>query len=242
MKNTSPEKRSPWGSRPPRVVALVPMRHDSERVPGKNHRDFAGAPLYHHILRSLLECGRVTRVVVDTDSPLIRADAARRFPDVVCIERPAALCGGEVSMNRILLHDVSLFEADFYIQTHSTNPLLRPRTIARAVDAFMAAYPGHDSLFGVTVLRSRLWDAAGRPLNHDPDVLARTQDLPPVYEDNSNLYIFTAAGLRRGGNRIGERPLFFEIPRQEALDIDEEYDFRLAELAYHATRDQGGTT
>ncbi len=224
---------------PCRIAALVPMRHASERVPGKNYRDFGGIPLYHHILRALQECGRVDRIVVDTDSPFIRADAARHFPEVTVIERPQELLGGEVPMNSILLHDVSVVAAEFYLQTHSTNPLLRPQTIARAVDAFWAALPEYDSLFSVTARRTRLWNAKGRPLNHDPGVLLRTQDLEPVYEENSNLYIFSAASLRRNGNRIGQRPLMFEISCQESMDIDEEFDFKLAELVYRATQPEG---
>lgn len=223
----------------PQIVALVPMRHQSERVKGKNYRSFGGIPLYHHIIHSLLDCGRVTSIVIDTDSPWIRDDAARHFPTVTCIARPTALLGGDVPMNRILLHDTSVVAAPYYLQTHSTNPLLRPATIARAVDAFLNAVPAYDSLFSVTARHTRLWDSAGRPLNHDPKVLLRTQDLPPVYEENSNLYLFSAASLRQQGNRIGERPLLFEIPAREALDIDEEFDFQLAELVYHATRSQG---
>ncbi|WP_300156547.1 acylneuraminate cytidylyltransferase family protein [Solidesulfovibrio sp.] len=223
----------------PEIVALVPMRHDSERVPGKNYRDFGGAPLYHHIVRALLDCGRVSRVVIDTDSPFIFADAARHFPEVTLLKRPRELLGGEVPMNSILLHDVSQVAGHYYLQTHSTNPLLRPQTIAKAVDAFLAALPGHDSLFSVTARHVRLWDAAGRPLNHDPAVLLRTQDLEPVYEENSNLYLFSAASLRQCGNRIGRRPMLFEIPAWEAMDIDEEFDFRLAESVYRATQAEG---
>lgn len=223
----------------PVIVALVPMRHASERVPGKNYRDFGGIPLYHHIVRALRDCGRVQSIAIDTDSPFIFEDAARHFPEVTLIERPRELYGGDVPMNDILLHDVSVVPGDYYLQTHSTNPLLRPQTIARAVDAFLAALPEHDSLFSVTPRHVRLWDAEGRPLNHDPAKLLRTQDLTPVYEENSNLYLFSAASLRRCRNRIGDRPLMFPIPGKEAMDIDEEFDFQLAELAYRATRSQG---
>ena len=58
----------------------------------------------------------------------------------------------------------------------------------------------------------------------------QTQDLPPVYEENSCIYLFTAENLKRRGNRIGENPLMFEIPVEEALDIDEESDFQIADL------------
>jgi CMP-N-acetylneuraminic acid synthetase len=122
--------------------------------------------------------------------------------------------------------------ADWYLQTHSTNPLLRPATIDRAVAELLGSVPRHDSLFSVTRLQTRLWDAAGQPMNHDPAVLLRTQDLPPVYEENSCLYMFTGKGLRRGGTRIGQRPLLFEIDRDEAWDIDEEIDFEVAEFLF----------
>jgi CMP-N-acetylneuraminic acid synthetase len=132
-------------------------------------------------------------------------------------------------MNEVLLHDVDVIEADLYLQTHSTNPLLRPRTISAAVGAFQAARDRHDSLFSVTALHTRLWTEDGLPLNHDPSVLMRTQDLPPVLEENSCLYIFTGEDLRRRGNRIGERPLLYPIDRAEAWDIDDEVDWLVVE-------------
>jgi len=215
-----------------KLVALLPMRHHSERVPGKNYRPFAGQPLYHHILHSLLACPQISEVVINTDSPLIQDEITARFPGVRLIPRPEHLLGGMVPMNEILLHDVTQVEADFYLQTHSTNPLLRPETIRRAIDHLLANYPTHDSLFTVTRLQTRLWDQLGRAVNHNPAVLLRTQDLPPIYEENSNLYLFTRRTLEQRRNRIGERPLLFEIDRQEAWDIDEETDFHIAELLY----------
>ena len=214
----------------PKIVAIVPMRHSSERVPGKNYRPIAGRPLYHHVIATLLACPAIGDVLIDTDSPLILAEAAQAFPTVRLVERPEALRGGEVPMNSVLIHDVAQIEADFYLQTHSTNPLLQTSTISRAIDAFLASWPERDSLFGVTPLQTRLWWGDGRAVNHDPNVLLRTQDLPPIYEENSNLYIFTRENLERRQNRIGERPLLFEIDRAEAWDIDEELDFTIARL------------
>lgn len=216
----------------PRIAALVPMRHHSERVPEKNYRLFAGQPLYHHIIRSLLGCPSITEVVIDTDSPFILADAPRHFPKVRLLERPEHLRDGSIPMNDVLLHSVTQFEADYYLQTHSTNPLLRSETISRAIQLFLDSYPMHDSLFSVTRVQARLWDSSGKAVNHDPAVLLRTQDLPPIYEENSCLYIFTRSTLETRHNRIGERPLMFEIDRLEAWDIDEELDFHVAESLY----------
>ena len=223
----------------PRIVALVPMRHESERVPGKNYRNFADRPLYHHIVRSLLKSGPIAEVVIDTDSPFIMADARDHFPQVRLIERPEALCGGKVPMNDIVFHDVALCEADFFLQTHSTNPLLRPETIDRAVDTFLQVYPKRDSLFSVTRMQARLWDGEGRPVNHDPSELRRTQDLSPMFVENSNLYIFSLESIRHRRNRIGERPLLFEIDPEEAWDIDEELDFQVAESLFRHKKGDG---
>lgn len=214
------------------VVGLVPMRHDSERVKGKNYRLLGGRPLYHHVVAALLESGVVDRVVIDTDSPFIAQDAPAHFDGVTVIPRPEELLGGEVPMNAILLHDVSQVDADLYLQTHSTNPLLRPATIAHAVKTLLDQRPDYDSLFGVTALQVRLWWDARRAVNHDPAVLLRTQDLPPVYEENSNLYLFDRDTLKRRGNRIGDRPILFPIERAEAWDIDEEIDWTVVEALY----------
>lgn len=213
-----------------KIVALVPMRHRSERVPGKNYRPFAGCSLYHHIVSNLLDCPLVAEVVIDTDSPVIMEDAAEHFPQVRLIERPEHLRAGAVPMNDVLLYDIAQVEADHYLQTHSTNPLLRTETIARATQQFLDNYPVYDSLFGVTRVQTRLWDGLTRAINHNPAILLRTQDLPPVYAENSCLYIFTRETLVRRHNRIGDRPLLFEIDPIESWDIDEEIGFKVGEF------------
>ena len=213
----------------PSIAALVPMRHHSQRVPGKNFRNLAGKPLFHYIIESLCACEELDQVVVDTDSPVILDGLSEYFPQVVRLERPAHLCADTVPMNQILLHDTSQVQADFYLQTHSTNPLLRRETISRAIHTLLGQYPVFDSLFGVTRLQTRLWDQLSRPINHNPAILLQTQDLPPVYEENSCIYIFTRQNLAARHNRLGERPYMFEIERAEAWDIDEELDFQVVE-------------
>ena len=210
-------------------TALVPMRHHSERVPGKNYRLMAGRPLYAYILETLQACRSVSQSIVDTDSPIIREGVAERFPSVRLIDRPEHLRGGDVPTNDILEHDVRTAPSAYYLQTHCTNPLLKTATIDRAVEAFLQAFPGKDSLFTVTRWNKRLWSEGGEPLNHDPAVLLRTQDLLPVFEENSCLYLFERQRFLASRNRLGRAPMLFEIAAEEALDIDEEHDFRLVE-------------
>jgi CMP-N-acetylneuraminic acid synthetase len=215
-----------------KIFALVPMRHHSERVPGKNYRKMAGKPLFHHILNTLQKVDRLSGILVDTDSSVILEGLEQNFPDVHVLSRPEHLRGDTVPMNEILIHDTGVIEADFYLQTHSTNPLLHPETISSAIHEFFNSLPGCDSLFGVTRLQTRLWDQLGRPVNHNPNILLRTQDLPPIYQENSSLYIFSRQTLLSRRNRIGERPMMFEVPAVEAWDIDEELDFTVAETLF----------
>ena len=213
-----------------KIAALVPMRHHSQRVPGKNYRPLAGRPLYQHILLSLMAVPEVDQIAVDTDSPTIIEGLQDEFPQVIILERPEHLRDDKIPMNEILAYDTGQIAADFYLQTHSTNPLLRSGTISKAVQALLTSFPAYDSLFSVSRLQTRLWDQLGRPINHNPAILLQTQDLPPVYEENSCIYIFTRANLLARRNRLGERPLMFPIDPAEAWDIDEELDFTIVNL------------
>jgi CMP-N-acetylneuraminic acid synthetase len=203
------------------------MRHHSQRVPGKNYRMLAGKPLFQYIIETLLAVPEISEIVVDTDSNPVMDGLREHFPQVQIINRPEHLRADNVPMNHILIHDTDQVPADFYLQTHSTNPLLKPETVSRAINLFLAAYPNRDSLFSVTRLQTRLYDKDGNAINHNPKELIQTQDLPPVYEENSCLYIFTRENLITKQHRISDRPMMFEIDADEAWDIDEELDFAI---------------
>lgn len=215
-----------------RLTAIVPMRHSSERVPGKNYRDFAGKPLFHHIVHTLLDCKLIDQVVIDTDSPIVIDQCAEFFPDVLVLERPEHLRDGGIPMNDVLLNSINQVPSDFYLQTHSTNPILTSKTLTEGIEKFFGLYPMYDSLFSVTRKHVRFWDSLARPINHNSNILLRTQDLPPIFEENSCFYLFTKEILERKHNRIGDRPFMYEMPEAEAQDIDVELNFIMAELLY----------
>jgi len=219
-----------------KITALVPMRHHSQRVPGKNFRPLDGRPLYAHILSTLQSVPEIDHILVDTDSTEIIEGIKLNFPAVQCVTRPENLRADDIPMNEILMYDTSLVQSDFYLQTHSTNPLLKAETISRAVKSLLSQYPAYDSLFSVTRFQSRFWDGLGRAVNHNPNILLQTQDLPPIYEENSCLYLFTRETLSVKRNRLGDRPFLFEIEADEAWDIDEEIDFKLVDLIVQARK------
>jgi len=233
MKGDYESKFSKFGETMNRITALLPMKGHSERVSNKNMRDFAGKPLYHAVMNTLLACKNIGKVVINTDSDVIREDALKHFERVEIIDRPMELRGDFVPMNDIIGYDLSQQDGEFFMQTHSTNPLLTPQTLDAAIEYFFANNARYDSVFSVTRLQTRLYWKDGKPVNHNPKELLRTQDLPPVYEENSNFFIFSKDSFKNSGNkRIGANPAMYEMNKLEAVDIDEPEDFELAELLY----------
>lgn len=215
------------------------MRRDSKRVPGKNTRRLGGKPLFHHIVETLLAARSVGEIVVDTDSDELWQAVELHFPAVRLLARPAPLADDMASAHEIVRNTVSQLDGDFFLQTHSTNPLLRAATIDRAAGAFFAARADHDSLFSVTRVYKRYYTVAGEPVNHDPLGILRTQDLEPLLEENSCLYIFDRPTIVDRRCRIGARPLLFATDGEESVDIDDELDLVVAE-ALLAARAQAG--
>lgn len=211
----------------PEIKALIFMKDHSERVPGKNVRPLCGRPLFHWIMDSLGRSRYIREVIINTDSPGIAEDAQRTFGATIHI-RPDYLLGDMIGASPLIEYDITHTDGEYFLQTHSTNPLLRSDTIDRAIEAFFAQSV-HDSLFSVTPVRTRFYWPDGRGINHDPDRPIRTQDLIPIYEENSCIYIFSRASFMKRKNRLGARPMMFLLDRFEAVDIDEEFAFAVAE-------------
>ena len=214
-----------------KVMALLPIKAHSERVKGKNFRMLCGKPLYRWILESLLQAEKIDKVVVDTDSEELISTLNAEYPSVGTILRPKEIQGDMVSMNRVIEHDISAYkDYEFFFQTHTTNPLLSSEAIDRAVETFFSCQEMNDSLFSVNRIQSRTYWANGEPINHVLGELKRTQDLPPIFEENSNFFIFSRNSFMKTGSRLGERPYLFETVPMESLEIDEEQDFQFVEL------------
>jgi CMP-N-acetylneuraminic acid synthetase len=214
------------------IIALLPMKANSERVKGKNFKLLNGKPLFQWILDSLLSLPEVSKVVINTDARAILAEHGLIDSERVQIrDRKLEICGDLVSMNLILADDLANVPANVYLMTHTTNPLLSSATIRKALQQFLTARSNGtaDSLFTVNRFQNRFYRQDGSAVNHDPNNLIRTQDLEPWYEENSNLYIFTRESFAATQARIGQRPLMYETPRLESIDIDDSVDWQLAE-------------
>lgn len=217
------------------VTALLPMKAHSARVTSKNFRDIAGKPLFRWILDSLIDSEIIDQVVINTDARDILSENGLNDRDydgrVIIRDRKPEICGDFVSMNLVLEDDIRAIESDYYFMTHTTNPLLSPSTIKTMFGAFSDGVKdgSKDSLFTINRHQTRFYTPEGGPINHDPDNLIRTQDLPPYLEENSVGYFFTKDSFAKTKARIGESPILYETPALESVDIDEKSDWFVAE-------------
>lgn len=217
-----------------KVVALLPMKANSERIKGKNFRPFNGKPLFRWILDTLLSIDEIELIIINTDARnLLAAYGLKENSRILIRDRPISLCGDLVSMNRIIENDIQNVKADTYLMTHTTNPLLSASILSAALNAFRESKVQGlaDSLFSVTRTQTRFYRENGSPVNHDPNNLIPTQDLEPWFEENSNIYIFTAESFSSTSARIGKKPLLFETPKLESIDIDNQNDWDFALVA-----------
>jgi len=216
------------------IAVLLPMKGNSERIPNKNLKLFNGKPLFHAIIDELNKSKYINKVIINTDSDLIANSAINTFESLVSIhERPINIQGDFVSMNKIIEYDLNNSDSDIYIQTHSTSPLLSIKSLDTAIEKMISRSKDFDSILSVTKIQTRFYDKDGAPFNHNPKELLRTQDLEPLFEENSGFYIFTKDSFKNAGNkRIGLSPLMFEIDKIEAIDIDEPSDFIIAETLH----------
>ncbi|WP_131668558.1 acylneuraminate cytidylyltransferase family protein [Psychrobacter pygoscelis] len=217
-----------------KIVALLPMKANSTRVRGKNFKDFCGKPLFRWILDSLLALDEIDLVVINTDAKDILVENGLGYTERVLIrDRKPEICGDDVSMNLVLADDVANIDADIYLMTHTTNPLLSSQTIRKAIHQFSTAQDNGeaDSLFTVNKLQTRLYREDCSAINHDPNNLIPTQNLEPWYEENSNLYLFDRTSFNQTNARIGKKPKMMVTPALESSDIDTLDDWEKAVMA-----------
>jgi CMP-N-acetylneuraminic acid synthetase len=213
------------------ITALLPMKANSERVPNKNFRLIGGKPLYYWMLESLFAIEVIDRVIINTDA---NQELFSNFIDnnkLMIRKRKPSLCGDLVSMNKIIEDDILSDSNETFLMTHTTNPLISAKTVNNAINIFMNRDKNkYDSLYSATKFQGRFYYEESVAINHNPNELLRTQDLPSVYLENSCLYLFEKSIFLDTKTRIGKKPILFETPQLESVDIDTEDDWYLANL------------
>lgn len=211
-----------------KVVAVVPMKLNNRRLPGKNTKRFTnGNPLCTYVLKTLLSTRNVDEIYVYCSNPSIK----NYLPNgVKYLKRSESLDWDGSSMLDVLDTFCREIPADIYVQTHATAPFISAESIEKGLEA--VASGEYDSSFTVRKMQDFIWKD-GKPFNYSIENIPRTQDLPELMVETSGFYIFRQNVIMEKRRRIGDRPLPIEVSEIESIDIDEKEDFDIADAWYN---------
>lgn len=209
------------------ITALIPIKRNSQRIPNKNFLEINSKPLFYWIIDSLLNSEFVDEIVINYDDDYTLQEVSKYFDSIKFCKRPDKLLGDDISMNKIIESSLKDCTNETIIQVHTTSPLLKTKTIDKAIKFHLDK---KQDIFSVNKLYERFYDKDLRPINHDINTLVQTQDLEPLYVENSAFYIFTKENFRQNNNRINDKSDIFEVIFPENIDIDNFEDFELARI------------
>lgn len=210
-----------------KTVALIPIKLESKRVPGKNIKlFFDGTPLMHFIQKACLDAKTIDEVYIYCSD-----EAVKKYilPKVKFLQRPEYLNGDNMNANDFIKEFIKTVDADIYVNAHATSPFAKSETIDDCVRHVISGK--YDSAFCAEALRTFMWEN-GKPINFDPDHFPRTQDLPLIYGETSIAYVFTKESFMKHKRRLGSHPFIKEVDRIEAMDIDYPEDFEICNAIY----------
>lgn len=206
-----------------KVVSIMPIKLNNERLPGKNTKLLGEKPLLQYELRSLIQTGMLDSINVFCSDESIKG----YLPEGVdFIKRPSFLDLPTSNFTQIFDAFLSIMDADVYVYAHATAPFITVDTMKECINAVLSGK--YDSAFCASKIQDYLW-RDGEPMNFDATNVPRSQDLKPIYRETSGIYVFTKEVYMKYHRRIGLKPYVKEVSLKEAVDINNPEDFDLAE-------------
>jgi len=210
-----------------KIVAIVPIKLNNERLPGKNTKRFDdGTPLISFILTTLLKVPELNEIYVYCSDESIKEYLPH---GILFLKRDTELDHSETKGNQILEKFVNTVDADIYVLSHTTAPFTKPESISKCIQGVLSG--NFDSGFLARSLHELMWTDTG-PLNFDAHNVPRTQDLPKIYAETSGAFVFTKDTFKKYKSRNGKKPFICEVSTIESIDIDYPEDFVIANAIY----------
>lgn len=207
-----------------KINAIMPIKLNNERFPGKNTKLLGDRPLLQYELLSLKKIDNINNIYVYCSSE----DVCKFLPSgVIFLKRPDFLDLPTSNFTQIFENFISTIDSDIYIYAHATAPFITLRTMKKCIDAVISGE--FDSAFCAIKIQDFLW-RNGNPLNFDAQNIPRSQDIEPIYRETSGIYVFTKQVFTKYKRRIGIKPYMCEVSYKEAIDINTPDDFKLAEF------------
>lgn len=213
------------------VIAFLPAKGESSRVSNKNQRLLDGEPLFTRNLKKVSEMSCIDTVVLDTESDEIIEQASEI--DCEILERDPKLATNETGGNDLLLNEAQNITGDLYVQILATSPFILPESIREGIEKVENSK--HDSAVLVESSQEYIWKD-GRP-NYDINNIPNSTDLDEITKETMGLYVIEHDALMETERRIGDHPYLIEASSIEAIDIDYEDDFKLADYTARGMRE-----
>lgn len=205
-----------------KVVALIPIKLNSQRLPQKNILPIARRPLCWHICNSLLKVKGIDEVYVYCSDEEVK----KYIPDgILYKKREKWLDEDNVKGFDIYREFIREVDADVYILAHTTSPFIKISSIENALEHVLSGE--NDSAFSAERVQTFAW-YKNKPINYNLNDVPRTQDMEPIWVETSAFYMFKKEIFIEHNRRIGFRPYIQEVTGSESIDIDEKKDYELA--------------
>lgn len=216
------------------VVAFLPCRSGSQRVPKKNIKRIAHFD--HGLIQikifQLIEANLVDSIFLSTNDQLILDFAYSINSSKLCIHRRSEdLCTNSTSTDDLVLHASKYIPNAHILWTHVTSPFVSSKCYDELINAyFEALHQGYDSLMTTSLIRNFIWNSDA-PINYDRTIekWPRTQTLPRLHEVNSAAFIASSFVYNKFSDRIGNKPLLYVLDQFKSFDVDWPDDFTFAE-------------
>ncbi len=217
----------------PKILAIIPARGGSKGIPRKNIRLLSGKPLIAYSIETALQSKYIDTVVVSTEDEEI-AEIARIYGAEV-IMRPNELAKDDSPIMDTIFHVLETIKMnyDIVVLLQPTSPLRNCIDINNAIELFLNK--NCESVVGVTENLSLYWsfsieEGYLKPIFGNKYLKNRRQDLPKTYVPNGAIFISTPITLQKYKSFYCQKTIPYIMPRERSVDIDDEVDFKLAEL------------
>ena len=217
-----------------KIVAVIPIRTDSQRVKDKNQRPFADTTLLDYKIRTLQQVEDLDGIIVNTNSDelVARINGQYAGSKVRAQRREDYYASSECSGSEFFQHLGQVTDTDIFVYAPCTSPFIKPTTISQCVNLFLKEQGKEcDCVSTVSSIKEFLW-LDGKAINYNPRQAPNSQDLPDIMALNFGCTVTGRDSLIANRNIIGKKPKFIIDSDIEAIDIDTPLDFYIAEQLY----------
>jgi len=217
-------------------LCVIPARGGSKRIPRKNIKPFAGKPMIAYAIKAAKESRLFSRIIVSTDDPEV-SEISQRYGAEVPFLRPAELADDHTPTVPVIAHAIRTLGLGGQTFGHvcciyPCAPFLKGKDLVLALQLLKqgaAEYALSVVEYPSPIQRALQMDTGGRIRPRFPEFeLTRTQDLEATYHDAGQFYWGTSEAWQKNP-RVHSSAVGWVIPRQRAVDIDDEKDWELAE-------------